>query len=46
MGFSGRLSPVTAEVRAVQGDVSTLVALARDAAGDQDVHLDGGDLIR
>jgi dihydrofolate reductase len=40
------LTPVRAEVRAVHGDVSTLVALARDAAGDEDVYIDGGDLIR
>jgi len=40
------LTPVTAEIRAVHGDVSTLVALAREAAGNKDVYIDGGDLIR
>ena len=33
-------------VRPVAGDVSELVAAAREAAGDRDVYIDGGDLIR
>jgi len=38
--------PVSDEVRAVHGDISTLVGLAREAAGDKDVYIDGGDMIR
>jgi len=30
----------------VQGDIRQLVAQAKDAAGDKDVYLDGGDLVR
>lgn len=30
----------------MQGDISELVALAREAAGGKDVYLDGGALIR
>ena len=33
-------------VRAVSGPIEALVAEARRAAGDKDVYLDGGDLIR
>jgi dihydrofolate reductase len=40
------LVPVAPEVRAVHGDISTVVALAREAAGDKDVYIDGGKLIR
>ena len=31
---------------AVQGDIHQLIAQAKDAAGDKDVYLDGGDLVR
>lgn len=31
---------------AVQGDIRDLIAQAKDAAGDKDVYLDGGDLVR
>ena len=31
---------------AVQGDIRELIAQAKDAAGDKDVYLDGGDLVR
>ncbi len=34
------------DVRAVSGDISTLIAQAQMAAGKKDVYLDGGDLIR
>jgi dihydrofolate reductase len=40
------LEPTAPTVRAVQGDITTLIAEAKDAAGDKDVYLDGGDLIR
>ena len=40
------LAPVTVEVRPVHGDIATMVAMAREAAGDKDVYIDGGDLIR
>jgi dihydrofolate reductase len=40
------LEPVTVEVRAVHGDIATMVAMARAAAGDKDVYIDGGALIR
>ena len=40
------LQPIVPEVRAVQGDIAQLVALAREAAGAEDVYLDGGNLIR
>jgi dihydrofolate reductase len=33
-------------VRHVQGDISSLLAQARAVAGDRDVYLDGGNLIR
>ena len=33
-------------VRAVSGDVTELIEAAREAAGDKDIYLDGGDLIR
>jgi dihydrofolate reductase len=40
------LQPLSPEVRAVRGEIAQLVALARAAAGSQDVYLDGGNLIR
>jgi len=40
------LEPAAPTVRAVSGDIGSLIAQARDAAGDRDVYLDGGDLIR
>lgn len=39
------LAPVPA-VRAVDGPIDALIAEAKQAAGEQDVYLDGGDLIR
>lgn len=33
-------------VRAVAGEISELIAQARDAAGEKDVYLDGGGLVR
>jgi dihydrofolate reductase len=40
------LTPVHPTVRAVSGDIRTLVEQARAAAGGRDVYLDGGNLIR
>ena len=40
------LEPAHHTVRAVTGDIEALVAQAKDAAGEKDVYLDGGDLIR
>ena len=40
------LDPSPPGVRAVAGDISTMVAAAREAAADKDVYLDGGNLIR
>lgn len=40
------LEPKAGSVRAVQGPITDLVARARAVAGDKDVYLDGGDLIR
>jgi dihydrofolate reductase len=40
------LAPVSPTVRAVTGDAATLLAAAREAAGDRDVYVDGGVLIR
>ena len=40
------LEPARPEVRAIGGDISALVAAAREAAGKKDACLDGGDLIR
>lgn len=40
------LSPGSPSVRAVAGPVDTLVQAAREAAGERDVYLDGGNLIR
>jgi dihydrofolate reductase len=40
------LTPNIPEVRAVEGDISQLIALARQAAGGNAVYIDGGNLIR
>lgn len=40
------LAPKNDAVRAVQGDISALVRQAKATAGDRDVYLDGGALIR
>lgn len=40
------LDPLTPTVRAVKGDIVDLIADARAAAGERDVYLDGGDLVR
>lgn len=40
------LEPATPDVRPVDGDIATLVAAAREAAGGRDVYVDGGELIR
>ena len=34
------------QARAIQGDIGDIVASAQEAAGDKDVYLDGGQLIR
>jgi len=39
-------TPIHETVRVVSGDIASLVAQARAAAGDRDVYLDGGNLIR
>jgi len=40
------LTPMAPTVQAVQGDVAALVDRALELAGDRDVYLDGGDLVR
>jgi len=40
------LGPAQPTVRAVSGSIPSLVAAARRAAGDRDVYLDGGALVR
>ncbi len=40
------LDSVAPNVQPVAGDISEMVAAAREAAGDEDVNIDGGDLIR
>ena len=40
------LAPAAATVRAASGDIASLIAEAKQLAGDKDVYLDGGDLIR
>ncbi len=40
------LTPKAASVRAVSGSITELVAAARAEAGERDVYLDGGDIIR
>ena len=39
-------APKGGNARAVQGPIEQLVAEAKAAAGDKDVYLDGGDLVR
>lgn len=39
-------APGGGDARAVQGPIAELVAQAKRAAGDRDVYLDGGDLVR
>jgi dihydrofolate reductase len=43
---SRQLEPPTATVRAVSGDIKSLVQQAIDAAAGRDVYLDGGSLVR
>ena len=40
------LSAASATVQAVEGDITSLVARAKEAAGGKDVYIDGGNLIR
>lgn len=40
------LDPAAPSVRAVQGDIGELIAQAKAAAGEGDVYLDGGDVVR
>ncbi len=40
------LQPIVPQVRAVDGQIAELIAHARDAAGERDIYLDGGNLIR
>jgi dihydrofolate reductase len=40
------LPSAPAEVRAVSGSITGVIAAAREAAGDRDVYIDGGALIR
>jgi dihydrofolate reductase len=40
------LLPIVPQVRTVEGEIAELIAQARDAAGDRDIYLDGGNLIR
>ncbi|MBX2798685.1 MAG: dihydrofolate reductase family protein [Myxococcales bacterium] len=40
------LEPVVPTVRAVQGPIESLVDQAKEAAGEHDVYLDGGALVR
>lgn len=40
------MSPSQPTIRPVEGDITALVEQAREAAGDRDVYLDGGVLIR
>ena len=40
------LQPAVTSVRAVRGSIDALLAEARAAAGERDVYLDGGELIR
>ena len=39
-------APAGGRAWAVQGDIRDLIAQAKQAAGDKDVYLDGGDLVR
>jgi dihydrofolate reductase len=40
------LTPMAPGVRAVTGDIDALIRQAKEAAGEKDVYLDGGDLVR
>jgi dihydrofolate reductase len=40
------LDPAADTVQAVTGDIASLIARAKDLAGEQDVYLDGADLVR
>ena len=40
------LEPMVPTVRSVSGDVADLLAKAKREAGDRDVYLDGGDIVR
>ena len=40
------LEPAADTVRVVRGDITSLIAQAKQAAGDRDVYLDGGNIIR
>ncbi|MEM9459363.1 MAG: dihydrofolate reductase family protein [Myxococcota bacterium] len=40
------IQPSKPTIRAVEGEITTLVKQAREVAGDRDVYLDGGMLIR
>lgn len=40
------LDPAAPSVRAVHGPIASLIEQAKEAAGDGDVYLDGGDLVR
>ena len=40
------LEPISPTVRAVDGDIASMVNAAKAAAGDKDVYIDGGNLIR
>ena len=42
----GTLAPSLPTVRPVAGDIAALVASAKEAAGEKDVYIDGGELIR
>lgn len=40
------LKPISPTIQTAQGDIRELVGLAKGLAGDKDVYLDGGDLVR
>ena len=40
------LQPAAPTAHSVRGDIGALIAQAKEAAGDKDVYLDGGNLIR
>ncbi len=40
------LQPIAETVRSVSGPIDELIAAAREAAGDKDIYLDGGSLVR
>ena len=41
-----RLIPMANSIRTVAGPIEKLISRAKEAAGDKDVYLDGGDLVR